>query len=421
MIETDICVIGAGPAGLMASIYSAHRGAKVLCADTNSTTALKLLRTGGGRCNLTHDGNIDEFVKVYGSKGRFLKYCLHEFSPKSTVEFFAKNQLKVEPDETGCCFPVTNRASDVKRLLTDLAESFGTKYLFSSRIEHIENQNKLFILQAPREVVVAKAVVIATGGMSWPQTGSSGDGYDFAKAFGHKIVPPNAGLVPLITLDKWAHALTGVTIAKASISAKTSSAKLTTTGAVMFTDNGLGGPAVLDFSRHITEYLSRMRKEYLDIELDIMPDKQLKQVDDYLIWQIGQHPKREIPGILSEFLPRSISLKICEEFEFVRNKLSGQLTKDNRRQLAQLLKAMPFKVKSTRSIREAMVTRGGVLIDEIDPKTMQSKLCPGLFFAGEVIDADGPCGGFNLQICWSTGVLAGTCAYHYANKLSPIK
>lgn len=415
MIETDIAVIGAGPAGLMASIYAAHKSAKAVIIDTNTTPGLKLLRTGGGRCNITHSLPINEFIKVYGDSSKFLRFALHDFGPDKTIEFFEKNALKIQTDEHGFCYPYTNRASDVKRVLTDIAESFKVKFQMASKIEHIEREKRLFILQAPKEVILAKAVIIATGGMSWPQTGSNGDGYKFAKTLGHTIVNPKPALVPLKTADTWMHKLTGVAIDRVAIRAEFEDKKFTTVGPMIFTDNGIGGPAVLDFSRYITDYLAAGKPAM--IKLDLIPDRTLDQIDNNLTDLCRMHPKKEIPGILSEFMPRKLALSICENFDYLKATLSGQLNKQNRRKLAGMLKGLEVKVIAPRSMNEATITRGGVSTAEIDDKTMQSKICPGLFFAGEVIDVDGPCGGFNLQICWSTGVLAGTNAQKYTTAL----
>jgi len=417
MIETDVCIIGAGPAGLLASIYAAHKGAKTLVVETNSTPGLKLLRTGGGRCNLTHNLTTNEFIKAYGKSGRFLRFSLHEFSSESTKKFFENYGLKIKTDPDGNCFPITNRASDIKRALQDCAEALPIDFMFNSQIQLVEKNDNVFILQAPKEIVIAKAVILATGGCSWPQTGSCGDGYKFAKQLGHKIVEPKAALVPLITTDKWAHKLSGVNINKAALKANLGSAKVTTVGPILFTDNGLGGPAVLDFSRHITEIISENKPNTTQITIDLLPNQDIRQIDEHIMWLCQANPKKEIPGILSEFLPRNLTLRLCEEYDFLKNTISGQLTKENRRKLAELLKNLPFNIKSTRSINEAIITRGGISTNQIDDKTMQSEICPGLFFAGEIIDVDGPCGGFNLQICWSTGVVAGNNAGKlYADK-----
>lgn len=415
MIECDIAIIGAGPAGLMSAIYGAHKGAKTVIVDSNSTVGLKLLRTGGGRCNLTHDLSVDDFIKVYGDSGRFLRYSIHDFNGEKTREFFEKNGLKIITDDHGFCYPGTNRAGDVKRVLVDAAESLKVQFLMNSKIEHIENQRKLFILQAPKEVIVTKALIIATGGISWPQTGSNGDGYKFAQAIGHTLIKPRPALVPLKTKSKWMHKLTGLAIDKVSLKAEFQDKKFTITGPIMLTDNGIGGPAVLDFSRYITDYIDGNCE--VTIKLDLMPDWETSKLDEKLRSLCMNNPKKEIPGILSEFLPRRFVLEMCSQFDFLRGVLSGQLIKQNRQKLVKLLKSMPVIITGTRSINEATITKGGISRDEIDDTTMMSKICPGLFFAGEVIDVDGPCGGFNLQICWSTGQVAGSSASHYVQHL----
>lgn len=401
---------------MMAAIYSAHSRAQTRIVESNSTAGVKLLRTGGGRCNITHTGTVDDFITVYADCGRFLSYCLHEFSPEAAVSFFNKNGLGTMIDENGCIFPGTQKAADVKRVLIEAVESLGAQFIFNSRVQMVEKDrsNGLFILQAPKEVIVAKALIIASGGVTWPQTGSAGDGLVFASTFGHTVIQPKASLVPLITKQTWIRRLAGVALEKVALKTEVHDRKIITVGPLIFTDNGIGGPAVLDFSRHITDYLSTDKSQPIPIAVDLAPDYQPEKLDNYIQQLCKEHPRREIPGILSEFLPRSIALRFCEEHGYVGKVSTSHLTRSDRVRLVDLLKSMPLNIESTRSLREAMVTRGGIDTAEIDSKTMASKLCEGLFFAGEIIDADGPCGGYNLQICWSTAVLAGSAAAEFA-------
>jgi predicted Rossmann fold flavoprotein len=392
----------------MASICCAAENAETAVFETNTTAGRKLLLTGGGRCNLTHLASHGEIVRSFGPKGRFLSYCLHKFTPECTRQFFHKLGLEsiVEPD--GCVFPVSDRAADVRDCLINHAKNLGVRFYFDKSVKRIVQDGNSFVIHTNHDGFAAEKVIIATGGLSFPQTGSTGDGYRFAKELGHTIVEPRASLVPLVTHESWPGRVAGTAVENVRVCAHINNKKITTAGALVFTDDGIGGLAAWDMSRHLTDHLPALEKP-LKITIDLAPQVAQVELGTRVTSLIATNPKKKIVNILAEFVPKRLAevlckLAGCNEIE------ANQLKKDVRKKLVSNLKALPLSVTNTRPIAEAIVTRGGVSTCEIDSSTMESKICPGLFFAGEVIDADGPCGGYSLQMCWSTGALAGSSA-----------
>jgi predicted Rossmann fold flavoprotein len=414
-MKCDVCVIGAGPAGLMAAIAAAECGANVILIEQNSVAGKKLLTTGRGRCNITHAGDINDFVKAYGHFGRFLKHCLYEFSADELRKYLAEHNLATKVEKDGCVFPLTDRATDVNRVLIDHARRINVRFVYGRRVATVRRQTPTFVIATAKETIFAYSLIIATGGCSWPHTGSTGDGYAFARHFGHKIVPQLPALVPLVTEEKWLYDLPGVGLPQVTLSARPGDKKITVTGPMLFTHDGIGGPAVLDFSRLLADDLAQTSNT-IEMAIDAFPENQSSDLEKQIIDLCAEHPKKELAGVLQPLLPRALSLAICKMLEPSQNILASQLTKPKRRELVSMLKHLTVHIKAPHPIAEAIVTRGGIATDEIDPKTMQSKICPSLFFAGEVIDVDGPCGGYNLQIAFSTGRLAGKSAANIFKK-----
>jgi predicted Rossmann fold flavoprotein len=406
-MEPAVCIIGAGPAGLISAIFAAKAGAKVVVIEKNSTAGRKLLLTGGGRCNLTHVGTVDEFVKVYGKAGRFLRHCLYEFSPDATRKFFAESGVATKVDEDGCVFPVGQHAGDVGDALLRECQKLNVRLMFGRGVRKIEKGVGHFQIHSSGDVLTAEKIIIATGGASYPITGSTGDGYKLAKSLDHTIVEPKPALVPLVSTEKWCADLAGISRDSAVISAMINKRKVSVAGPMIFTHDGIGGPAVLDLSRLLTDYLPAQKP--IEIFIDLIPTMNEAELEEYLMGQLSQYSRKIIANVLFELVPKKLGGFICDQAGIAETNAS-QLKKEQRRKVIQLLKKLPVAITATRPIDEATITRGGIARDEIDPKTMQSKICPGLYFAGEVIDADGPCGGYNLQIAWSTGALAGSSA-----------
>jgi predicted Rossmann fold flavoprotein len=407
-MKTEICIIGAGPAGLMAAIHAAA-SAPALVLESNAAAGRKLLLTGGGRCNFTHAGSPEEIARAFGKAGRFLRHALYELSPDDIREFFRTRGLAstVEPD--GCVFPAGNRAADVLDVLMTEAQRLGSQLVYDSRVMAVAADDHDFVVRTEGRQITAARLIIATGGVSWPRTGSKGDGYRFAAYFGHAIVPPKAALVPLLTRETWPGELAGVPLPDVCIEAVAGTGKPAVRGNMLFTQNGIGGPAVLDLSRLLADDLSE-NAPGVGIGIDVMPGLNPTQLDQQLRQKLQTDPKKTIANVLSEFVPRQFARLLCRLAPCDDDTQAGQLPAPQRRRLVDLIKRLPLHITGTEPIAKATVTHGGVRRDEIDPRTMESKLRPGLFFAGEVIDLDGPCGGYNLQMCWSTGALAGRSA-----------
>ena len=419
-METKLCVIGAGPGGLTAAIFAARAGAQTVVIEKNATAGRKLLLTGGGRCNLTHCGTVDDFVRAYGKAGRFLRHCLYEFSPDATLEFFAEMGVATKVDEEGCVFPVSERAGDVRDALLHRCQKLGVRFMFGRGVEKIVKRRDDFLIHIAGETIVANKVIIATGGASYPQTGSTGDGYKLAKSLGHTIIEPRPALVPLVAGEKWCVDLAGISLDSVKISAvvdkkpfdsvrlsspqAAQGRKVSVEGPMIFTHDGIGGPAVLDLSRLLADYLPAQKP--VEIFIDLVPAMNETKLEEYLMGQLSRYSKKIIINVLFDLIPKKLAGFLCRRAGIAETTAS-HLQKEQRRRLIRLLKKLPLSITATRPIEEATITCGGIATNEIDPKTMQSRICPGLFFAGEIIDADGPCGGYNLQICWSSGALAG--------------
>ena len=404
-----VCIIGAGPAGLMAAIHAASSKLPTLVVEANADAGRKLLLTGGGRCNFTHAGDPEELVQAFGKAGRFLRHSLYELPPDDVRESFRSRGLAdaVEPD--GCVFPKSHGAAMVRDILLNEVQERGAAFQFRCRVKDVTVGDNGFGIQAEDRHIVAARLIIATGGVSWPQTGSRGDGYHLAAQMGHTIVPPRPALVPLVTRETWPGTLAGVSLPGVQMRATPGRHRLTTSGNMLFTQKGIGGPAVLDLSRLLADELGP-EQAGIEIRIDVLPEMDEARLDRRLQEQCRIWPKKTVANILCDFVPRQVSRALCQVAQCDGDRRAGQLPGDTRRRLVRTIKNLPLCVTGTEPIAKATVTHGGVNREEIDAQTMESKICPGLFFAGEVIDADGPCGGYNLQMCWSTGALAGRSA-----------
>jgi len=413
-----LCIIGAGPAGLMAALHAGRNHAQATILEANPTAGRKLLITGGGRCNFTHAGSPDQIARAFegppAAKGavrqeRFLRHCLHEFSPDDAREFFRSRGLPetVEPD--GCVFPAGNQAAEVRDVLVAEAVRLGAHIQYQAKAIDVAATEGGFAIQTQSRRIAASRLILATGGLSYPQTGSTGDGYRFAQQLGHAVIPPKAALVPLVVQEAWVRDLAGVALADVKIRTALDKRAVVVSGNMLFTQRGIGGPAAQDLSRYLTDALFETRRS-IPIEIDVLAGLDELQADRHLQNQFQTQAKKTVPNVLSEFLPRQLALTLCLLAGCGRQTQAGQLPGEQRRQLVRTIKRLPLTVTGVESIAKATVTRGGVSLAQIDPRTMESKVRPGLFFAGEVIDLDGPCGGYNLQMCWSTGALAGRSA-----------
>jgi predicted Rossmann fold flavoprotein len=407
-MKTDVCIIGGGPAGLMAAISAGRQGAKVVVVERNTTAGRKLLRTGKGRCNFTHDGTVEEVLRGCGMYSRFLKHSFYEMPPQAVRGFFKEHGVDDKVEEDGSVFPVSDRATDIAETLLGECRNIGVTFLYGKRAETVTKIEGGFMVKAASEEVECTSLVIATGGLSWPQLGSTGDGLAIAESLGHRIHRPVACVVPLVTMEKWVGELAGVGVGNVRLMARVGDEKIRTEGLMLFTQDGIGGPAVLDMSWRLADVLAEGRT--VDIAVDLLPQMDDPQVDAALQDACQRQPKKDIRSLLTLWWAKSAAGALCSLADIGDGVTGAELPKGKRRKLVHLIKTLPLTITGCRPIEEGTVTRGGVVTDEIDAKTMGSKVCAGLYFAGEVIDVDGPCGGYNLQIAWSTGALAGRSA-----------
>lgn len=405
-MNADICIIGSGPAGLIAAITAAQKGGCVVICESNTTAGRKLLLTGGGRCNLTNNRDTREFIKAYGEKMSFARHCIYDFSPQKLIDFFHSLNVPTKTENDGCVFPLTEKSSNIRDALLAQLKKSAVNIIYDNQVTDIVKENRLFYVAARRKSLTASKIIIAAGGLSYPQTGSTGDGYRFAERFGHKIATPKPALVPLVTQQTWPKTIAGTAVSGVKITAKIDGSKITSCGDLIFTHNGIGGPAALDFSRLITDYLFE-RKEHLNVSIDLIDSLPEPALENKLLELCEKNPKKSLISVLSALLPKRLIGILCGIFDFNSDITANQLAKTGRKKLVKLLKSLPLTITSAGPIADAIITRGGVCTGQIDPHTMQSKICPGLFFAGEVIDVDGPSGGYNLQFAFSTGRLAG--------------
>jgi hypothetical protein len=417
LMETAVCIVGAGPAGLMAAVHATQTAATTV-VEANAKAGRKLLLTGGGRCNFTHAGTPQEIVQTFGKAGRFLRYSLYELPPEAVMAFFHERGLaaRVEPD--GCVFPASDKARDVLEVLLRQADALGVRFVFGQPVTDLTADDSGLTVHTKDQRIPAARVIVATGGVSWPQTGSTGDGYRLAAKLGHTIIPPRPALVPLVVQESWVGELAGISLADVRITAMVKERRVIATGNMLFTQSGVGGPAVLDLSRLLADELFES-KDGIPASIDMAAELNEVEFDRRLRETIQNHPRKTVANVLAEFVPRQLSHVVCRLAECDCDLQVGQLPAQMRKRLASLIKGLPLRITGTEPIAKATVTRGGVSLEEIDPKTMESRIRPGLFFAGEVIDVDGPCGGYNLQACWSTGALAGRSAAHSLTGASP--
>ncbi len=406
----DVAVIGGGPAGMMAAIRSGECGASTILLEKNKNLGQKLLLTGGGRCNITNaEFDVKKLTAKYGKNGKFLFSAFNYFGPQETISFFKKNNLLVKTERGGRVFPKTNKATSVLRKLKQCLKKNQVLSLKDTKVHRLsvkEGYIKKIILQNKQEIF-AKNIIIATGGLSYPLTGSTGDGLRWAKNINHNISQTSPALVPLKLKENWAKELQGLSLKNVELTATQDRQKIRRFGECLFTHFGISGPIVLDMSKEIGEML---KKGDVKLSLDTKPALDIKKLDKRITSDFQKYSNKLFKNSLEDLLPKKLIPVVVSLSKINPNKKTNKITKEERRKLVLLLKNIEMNVKELQDYNYAIVTSGGVNLSEIDQKTMQSKKINNLFFAGEVIDIDGPTGGFNLQVCWSTGYVAGESA-----------
>ncbi len=408
--KPTIAIVGAGPAGLSAAIHAAQTNqVQVRVLETNAMAGRKLLITGGGRCNLTHDLDPRAFQKAFCQGGRFLSYALHEYSVQHVMAFLEQRGLAMRTESNGCVFPSTDRASDVRDLLVKEAVAQGVQFKYNQPVTSIHKKDKQFLIRTPQETLMADRVILATGGKSYPKTGSTGDGYRFARALGHRVMTPRPSLVPMTLSQRWPKDVAGTALEQVTLTAVRHGKSVSTSGQLMFTQNGVGGFAAQDMSRFLTEDLPNSGHP-IPVSMDCLSDVPLRQLDMKIRDLCQAQPKKAVHRLVSTLIPKRLARVVLSFCECPDTLLACQLSKPRRLALAQTIKGVKLSITGTRPIEEATVTRGGIATDQLNPKTMGSRVCPGLYLVGEMIDVDGPCGGYHLQMCWSTGAVAGSAS-----------
>ena len=404
----DVVVIGGGPAGMLVAGRAAELGAKVVLLEKNSALGKKLLLTGNGRCNITQiDHDARGFVEKLGKNGKFLFSAFSAFGPKEVVEFFAEKNLETKAEKNGRVFPVTDDAIDVLSTLTKYLKDNGVEIVTNAQVLGFEfANNRISGVKLKDQIISADKFILATGGKVYPATGSTGDGYVWAKELGHTIIPPMPALAPVRIKEDWMGDLQGLSLENANISLWQNEKKQASfQGELLFTHFGLSGPMIINASKAISALL---QKGSVTIELELFPELATFELDKKLVLAFEKNNKKDIKNYFREILSRKMLDLILKLAQIDPDKKLNFLTKKERQKIVTLFKSLKFTVSGVMGFDQAMITSGGVALKEVDPKTMQSKIIENLFFAGEILDLDGPTGGYNLQICWSTGYVAGT-------------
>lgn len=401
----DIAIIGAGPAGLMAAIRAGELGVKVILIEKNKRPGLKLLTTGGGRCNITNAiSDSKEMAAKYGDNGKFIISALSKFGSNEVIEFFNDQGVATKLEKDNQIFPISDRASEVLNALIDKVKSTGGKILTEVTVNHLVSDGLKIVKIALNngEEIEATNYIIATGGRSYPNTGSTGDAYDWLKELGHNIIFPRPALSPIIVKDKLVKKLEGLSLSDVTLSLYNDDKKvLSLNGDIIFTSTGVSGPAAMDLSRHISG------TEKLNLKIDFLPNYTKDELDEYLRDIFTRGGNKLFKNSLGDLLPPKLQANLGDILGISPSKTTSVINREERLSLVNFLKNLNLKVQSVGGFDKAYITKGGVALNEVNPKNMQSKIISNLFLAGEVLDLDGPSGGYNLQICWSTGYVAG--------------
>ena len=405
-MASEIIVIGGGPAGMMAAITAARMGKSVILLEKNDRLGKKLLITGKGRCNVTNDCSADEVLKNTPRNGKFLFSAMAAFPPEQAMRFFEEAGCALKTERGNRVFPTTDRSQTVLEALQRELKASGV-IVKTARVLSIEHDESGVIgVATSAGFFDAKKIILATGGASYPTTGSTGDGYKFARSLGHTIVEPQGSLVPLETAGCDAPDMQGLALKNVAVKLLNPKGKAVYKdfGEMLFTHFGISGPTVLSASAHIG------KGEGWKLSIDLKPALEEHKLDDRILRDLDMYQNRSMENALTDLLPRSMIPVVLRRIGVDGSLQANSFTRQNRRALVELLKNFTLDITGKRPVAEAIITSGGVKCGEIDPKTMESKKVPGLYFAGEIIDCDAYTGGFNLQIAWATGVAAGKAA-----------
>ena len=410
MKDYDVIIIGAGPAGLLAAGRAAENGAKVLVLEKMRQEGRKLLITGKGRCNITNSAPIGDFITHVYPKGRFLRNAFSQFFSQDIIDLLQKYGVEATLERGGRYFPASNSSADVLQAFLKWLKDLKVDILCAYKVEKlIAKDDAITGLIANGKVFNCKNIILATGGKSYPATGSNGEGYLLAKQLGHKVENVRPALVPVETSGNIAQSLQGLNLRNVNAVVWVNGKKMGESfGEMIFTHFGLSGPIILTLSRIIVDELQKNNK--VEVSIDLKPALDEQKLDKRLLRDLNEHGKKKVINILHNWLPSSMVEVFIKKLNIDPEKECHQLSSKERKQVRILLKDLRFSITKNRSFKEAIITAGGIPVNEISQKTMESKLVKGLYFAGEIIDLDAETGGYNLQIAYSTGWLAGNSA-----------
>lgn len=401
-MKVDGIVIGGGPAGMFAAITAAQNGQKVLLLERNGRLGKKLLITGKGRCNVTNNCPAEDVLKNVPRNGRFLYSALNAFPPERTMAFFEEQGCALKTERGNRVFPVSDRSQSVLDALEKALRRVGVE-IQAARVKEILVENGGVVgVRTEKEDIACRWVILATGGMSYPATGSTGDGYAMAQALGHTIIPATGSLVPLETEGADCPQMQGLSLRNVDVKLLDAKGKklFADFGELLFTHFGVSGPTVLSASAHL-------KGDGCRLVIDLKPALDEGKLDSRVLRDLEMYKNRSMENALTDLLPHSMIPVILRRCGIDSTMQANSLTRQQRRNLVETLKAFSLTITGKRPVAEAIITSGGVKVSEIDPKTMESKLVAGLYFAGEIIDCDAYTGGFNLQIAWATAYAAG--------------
>ena len=411
----NVIVIGGGPAGMMAAITAAEYGNNVTIIEKNSDFGKKLLITGKGRCNVTSSLYMSEFIKNTPGNGQFLYSAFQNYTNTDIIDFLKNQGLEVKEERGNRIFPVTDKSIDVLNCFKSKINELKIKKLFNTRVQKILVQNgEVLGVRTEKEIIQTDKIILATGGKSYPLTGSTGDGYLIAKNIGHKVTEIRPSLVPLVIYEKnECKEMQGLSLRNVGIKIiDESKNKLIYEdfGEMIFTHFGISGPTILSGSGHFVRYKeidNLMKEQKIKLQIDLKPALTEEQLDERILRDFKEFKNKQFKHALDKLLPQKMIPIVIEKTKINEEKRVNEITKEERRNLVKVLKKFELTIKDFRPVEEAIITSGGINIKEINPKTMESKLVKGLYFAGEIIDVDSYTGGFNLQIAYSTGYTAG--------------
>ena len=405
---SNVIVIGAGPAGMMAAIKAAENGASVLVLEKMKQPGKKMLITGKGRCNITNTAEIPELIKNIPGNGKFLNSCIRAFDNEDVQYFFNGLEVPTKVERGGRVFPVSDRAADVVQAMVLRLYELGVKVRTGERVAEIlvEDSKAIGVKTEAGEVYSGQAVILATGGTSYPGTGSTGDGFAMARQIGHEIKLPLPSLVPLEVEEEGVLELQGLSLRNVRVYLMAEENKVADMfGEMLFTHFGVSGPVILSLSRQAAQLLAA--GNFVELLIDLKPALSFEQLDARIVRDFEKYQRKEMKNALKDLLPGRLIAPVLDGAYIEPDRMVNSITKEERHRLANTLKGLIVTVTRTRPIAEAIVTAGGISVKEINPKTMESKIVKNLYLAGEVVDVDGFTGGYNLQAAFSMGAAAG--------------